>query len=60
MDVNNVMQLTTGIADIKTTNFDKNNFLSLLTIALEKKKQNKSYYRVQPHITRTIFIKKQP
>jgi hypothetical protein len=32
------MQLTTGIAVIKTINFDMNNFLSTLTIALKKTK----------------------
>jgi hypothetical protein len=41
MDVKNVMQLTTGIADIKTINFDMNNFLSMLTIALKRKNKTK-------------------
>jgi hypothetical protein len=37
--IHNIKQLTTGIADIKTNISDVNSFLSMLTIALEKKKK---------------------
>jgi hypothetical protein len=60
MDVKNIMQLTTGIAVIKTINFDMNNFLSMLTIALKKPKNQNVITEYSHNINGRFFINNRP